>query len=103
MTDVGVNSKGKCVWSGPATFKVNCEMKINDWPFDEQDCDLAFGSYTYGKNLLKIKLFKDRGGNFASKESSIVYFCHLKRLVDCLVHLFTFFIPHCHEMSLYAL
>ena len=46
-------------------------MKINDWPFDEQDCDLAFGSYTYGKNLMKIKLFKDRGGNFASKESSI--------------------------------
>lgn len=59
VTDVAVDSKGRCVWSGPATFKVNCEMRINDWPFDEQTCQLAFGSYTYGKNLLKIRLFKD--------------------------------------------
>ena len=95
MTDVGVNSKGNCVWSGPATFKVNCEMKINNWPFDEQKCDLAFGSYTYGKNLLKIKLFKDKGGNFASK-------FHLKRLVNSLVHLFTFCIFHCNHMYLNA-
>lgn len=59
VTDVGVDSKGRCVWSGPATFKVNCEMEIDDWPFDQQMCQLAFGSYTYGKNLLKIRLFKD--------------------------------------------
>ena len=67
VTDIAVDQNGKCVWGGPATFKVNCRMKIDDWPFDEQMCDLAFGSYTYGKNLLKINLFKDRS-NFASKE-----------------------------------
>ena len=67
MTDIAVNNNGKCVWSGPATFKVNCRMEINDWPFDEQKCELAFGSYTYGKNLMKIKWFKDKS-NFASKE-----------------------------------
>ena len=42
-------------------------MRINDWPFDEQTCQLAFGSYTYGKNLLKIRLFKDNR-QFSSKE-----------------------------------
>ena len=68
MTDIGVNDKGKCVWSGPATFKVNCRMQIHDWPFDEQKCELAFGSFTYGKNLLRIKLFKDKS-DFASKGS----------------------------------
>ncbi|XP_078376550.1 neuronal acetylcholine receptor subunit alpha-3-like isoform X2 [Oculina patagonica] len=67
VTDVAVNHKGNCVWSGPATFKVNCRMEIKDWPFDEQKCELAFGSYTYGKNLLKIKLFRDRKGNFANR------------------------------------
>ena len=60
VTDVAVNYKGKCVWSGPATFKVNCEMSVGKWPFDEQVCRLAFGSYTYGENLLRIKLFKDK-------------------------------------------
>ena len=67
VTDISVNDKGKCVWSGPATFKVNCRMKIESWPFDEQKCALAFGSFSYGKNLLILKLFKDKS-NFASKE-----------------------------------
>jgi len=41
-------------------------MEIHEWPFDNQTCELAFGSYTYGKNLLKVKLFKDKS-NLASK------------------------------------
>lgn len=68
VTDVAVNSDGKCVWSGPATFKVNCKLAIRKWPFDNQTCELAFGSFTYGKNLLKIKLFRDKkGGDFATR------------------------------------
>ena len=66
VTDVAVNDKGKCTWSGPATFKVNCEMDVDKWPFDEQSCKLAFGSYTYNLNLLQIKLFKDNK-QFTSK------------------------------------
>ena len=44
-------------------------MEVREWPFDKQSCDLAFGSYTYGKNLLKIKLFKNKDDDFASKKS----------------------------------
>ena len=58
MTDVSVRSNGACRWSGPATFKVNCDMKINQWPFDQQLCQLSFGSFTYGERFLKIKLFR---------------------------------------------
>ena len=76
MTDVAVDYKGRCVWSGPATFKVNCKMEISEWPFDEQNCELAFGSYTYGKNLLVIRFFRDKRGDFASKELSIVPLYH---------------------------
>ena len=61
VTDVSVRSNGECRWSGPATFKVNCEMKINRWPFDQQLCQLSFGSFTYGERFLKIKLFRARG------------------------------------------
>lgn len=77
VTDIAVDHKGRCVWSGPATFKVNCKMEISEWPFDEQICELAFGSYTYGKNLLIIRLFRDKRGDFASKESPFVPLYHL--------------------------
>ena len=60
VTDVSVRSNGACRWSGPATFKVNCEMKINQWPFDQQLCQLSFGSFTYGERFLKIRLFRAR-------------------------------------------
>lgn len=95
MTDIGVNDKGKCVWSGPATFKVNCRMQIHDWPFDEQKCELAFGSFTYGKNLLRIKLFKDKS-DFASKESYSVL--HIDRENWILVWLYIFMLlsKTCH-------
>ena len=65
-----MNDKGKCVWSGPATFKVNCEMKVDQWPFDEQTCELAFGSFSYGKKLLRLKLFKEER-RFTSKIRSL--------------------------------
>lgn len=42
-------------------------MNVGKWPFDEQSCELAFGSYSYGLNLLNIKLFKDTSA-FTSKE-----------------------------------
>ncbi|KAJ7383365.1 hypothetical protein OS493_028444 [Desmophyllum pertusum] len=41
-------------------------MDIANWPFDEQECELGFGSYTYGQNLLSIKLFKTKS-NFANR------------------------------------
>lgn len=69
VTEVSVDSNGNCVWSGPATFKANCELKINEWPFDSQSCELGFGSFTYGINRMNIKLFQDTkgGGQFTSK------------------------------------
>lgn len=58
VTDVAVKHDGLNTWSGPATFKANCDMQVDKWPFDEQNCSLAFGSFTYGENLLRIKTFK---------------------------------------------
>lgn len=69
VTEVSVDSNGNCVWSGPATFKANCELKINEWPFDSQSCELGFGSFTYGINRMNIKLFQDTkgGGQFTNR------------------------------------
>lgn len=62
-----MDNKGNCVWSGPATFKANCDLQIISWPFDNQTCELGFGSYTYGDDRLNIKLFVDTSGEFTSK------------------------------------
>ena len=69
VTEISVDNDGHCVWSGPATFKANCELQIGQWPFDSQNCELGFGSYTYGIDRMNIKLFQDTkgGGQFTSK------------------------------------
>ena len=71
VTDISVTFSGNCIWSGPATFKTICEMEVHEWPFDEQTCELSFGSYTYGNNLLRIRLFEDKS-DFAGEESSLL-------------------------------
>ena len=62
-----MDNNGMCVWSGPATFKANCQLEIGSWPFDNQTCELGFGSYTYGIGRMDIKLFQDKSGEFTSK------------------------------------
>ena len=62
-----MDNTGKSVWSGPATFKANCQLQIGSWPFDNQTCELGFGSYTYGVGRMDIKLFEDKSGEFTSK------------------------------------
>ena len=67
VTEVSVDNTGFSVWSGPATFKASCQLRIANWPFDNQTCKLAFGSYTHGVGRMDIKLFKDRSGALTSK------------------------------------
>lgn len=69
VTEVSVDHEGNCVWSGPATFKANCDLVINEWPLDSQSCQLGFGSFSYGIDKMKIKLFKDTkgGGQFTNR------------------------------------
>lgn len=67
VTEVSVDNTGMSVWSGPATFKANCKLEIGNWPFDNQTCEMGFGSYTYGVGRMEIKLFKDTSGEFTNR------------------------------------
>ncbi|KAK3755631.1 hypothetical protein QZH41_017620 [Actinostola sp. cb2023] len=60
LSNVQVKDTGLCVWSGPATFKVSCEMKLKTYPFDRQTCVLRFGSFSYANNQLRLKVFKTK-------------------------------------------
>ena len=47
QTNVVVSSDGKCLYVPPGIFKSTCKIDITWFPFDDQLCDLKFGSWTY--------------------------------------------------------
>ena len=53
-TNVVVTSEGKCTYIPPGIFKSTCKIDITWFPFDDQDCEMKFGSWTY--NGFKVRL-----------------------------------------------
>ena len=47
QTNVVVTSDGKCSYIPPGIFKSSCQIDITWFPFDDQDCEMKFGSWTY--------------------------------------------------------
>ena len=47
QTNVVVSSDGSCLYVPPGLFKSTCKIDIPWFPFDDQQCDLKFGSWTY--------------------------------------------------------
>ena len=50
-----VDHEGNCLYVPPGIFKSTCKIDITWFPFDDQFCDLKFGSWTYSG--WKVKLF----------------------------------------------
>ena len=46
-TNVVVTHEGMCTYIPPGIFKSTCKIDITWFPFDEQTCDMKFGSWTY--------------------------------------------------------
>ena len=55
-----VYSDGKISYIPPAIFRSSCKSDITWFPFDKQQCDLKFGSWTYNGFLLDIQLNDDK-------------------------------------------
>ena len=47
QTNVVVSDNGTCLYVPPGIFKSTCKIDIAWFPFDDQKCDLKFGSWTY--------------------------------------------------------
>ena len=47
---------GKCKYGPPAIFQSTCEIDMTWFPFDEQECKLKFGSWTYHNASININI-----------------------------------------------
>ena len=47
MTKAQLHYTGKVVWNPPAIYKSSCDIDVEFFPFDYQECFLKFGSWAY--------------------------------------------------------
>ncbi|KAH1023170.1 hypothetical protein HUJ04_012426 [Dendroctonus ponderosae] len=65
-TNVVVRNNGSCFYLPPGIFKSTCKIDITWFPFDDQRCEMKFGSWTYDGLQLDLQLQDDNGGDISN-------------------------------------
>uniref|UniRef100_A0A182J3H7 Nicotinic acetylcholine receptor subunit alpha 6 n=1 Tax=Anopheles atroparvus TaxID=41427 RepID=A0A182J3H7_ANOAO len=95
-TNIVVKNNGSCLYVPPGIFKSTCKIDITWFPFDDQHCDMKFGSWTYDGNQLDLILNSNDGGDLSDfitngewyligmpgKKNTITYQCCPEPYVD---------------------
>nr|XP_032817612.1 neuronal acetylcholine receptor subunit alpha-2 isoform X2 [Petromyzon marinus] len=55
MTKANVHHNGTVRWTPPAIYKSSCSIDVTFFPFDQQNCTMKFGSWTYDKAMIDLK------------------------------------------------
>lgn len=58
-TKVIISYKGENTWFAPTIIRSKCNINLTYFPFDDQFCELRFGSWTYTDKEVDIQM----GGN----------------------------------------
>ncbi|CAH1173693.1 unnamed protein product [Phaedon cochleariae] len=53
-------SDGEVLWVPPAQFTVLCSLNLKYWPFDDQECYLKFGSWTYSGDQIDLNNYNNK-------------------------------------------
>ena len=56
MTKAILHYTGRVRWNPPAIYKSYCGIDVEYFPFDEQECMMKFGSWTYDGFMVRILL-----------------------------------------------
>ncbi|KAK3605666.1 hypothetical protein CHS0354_032623 [Potamilus streckersoni] len=54
-TKAAVSHNGKIVWEPPTIYKSYCPINVEFFPFDQQECFMKFGSWTYGGDEIDLQ------------------------------------------------
>merc|ERR1719270_1429478 len=65
-TNVVVTSSGSCTYIPPGIFMSTCKIDITWFPFDDQNCEMKFGSWTYNGFKLDLQLKSSDGGDIST-------------------------------------
>ena len=57
MTKAELKYTGDVKWTPPAIYKSSCEINVEWFPFDEQNCDMKFGSWTYDARQVNCRIY----------------------------------------------
>lgn len=57
-TNVVVRNNGSCLYVPPGIFKSTCKIDITWFPFDDQRCEMKFGSWTYDGFQVSLSIEK---------------------------------------------
>ncbi|XP_058604558.1 neuronal acetylcholine receptor subunit alpha-2a [Onychostoma macrolepis] len=55
MTKAHLFHTGKVSWVPPAIYKSSCSIDVTFFPFDQQNCKMKFGSWTYDKAKIDLE------------------------------------------------
>ncbi|VBB33975.1 unnamed protein product [Acanthocheilonema viteae] len=69
-TKAKLSFNGTVEWTPPAIYKSMCQINVEWFPFDEQTCEMKFGSWTYGGLEVDLK-HKDSDIERKVKEISV--------------------------------
>ncbi|KAM3667253.1 LOW QUALITY PROTEIN: acetylcholine receptor subunit alpha [Ammospiza maritima maritima] len=59
-TKVLLEHTGRITWTPPAIFKSYCEIIVTHFPFDQQNCSMKLGTWTYDGTMVVINPESDR-------------------------------------------
>ncbi|XP_008315139.1 neuronal acetylcholine receptor subunit alpha-9-I isoform X2 [Cynoglossus semilaevis] len=74
-TNVKLRYNGEIIWDSPAITKSTCVVDVSYFPFDWQQCNLTFGSWTYNGNQVDISLGMD-SGDLSDFVDNVEWECH---------------------------
>jgi len=55
MTKAVLQYNGKVLWNPPAIYKSYCSIDVEFFPFDQQECFMKFGSWTYDGFMVDLR------------------------------------------------
>ncbi|TRY81388.1 hypothetical protein DNTS_000637 [Danionella cerebrum] len=74
-TNVVLRYTGEITWDAPAITKSSCVVDVSYFPFDSQQCNLTFGSWTYNGNQVDIHMGM-ASGELSDLVENVEWECH---------------------------